>query len=91
MQCPHFDVGECRSCPLMGVPYARQLADKQAAVLAALADALDADTVVAEPFASAEAGFRNKAKLVVTGSAAAPRLGILDPVSYTHLTLPTKA
>ena len=53
MQCPHFDVGECRSCPLMGVPYARQLADKQAAVLAALADALDADTVVAEPFASA--------------------------------------
>ena len=34
MQCPHFDVGECRSCPLMGVPYARQLADKQAAVLA---------------------------------------------------------
>ena len=79
MQCPHFDVGECRSCPLMGVPYARQLADKQAAVLAALADAVDADTVVAEPFASAEAGFRNKAKLVVTGSAAAPRLGILDP------------
>ena len=79
MQCPHFDVGECRSCPLMGVPYARQLADKQAAVLAALADALDADTVVAEPFASAEAGFRNKAKFVVTGSAAAPRLGILDP------------
>ena len=70
MQCPHFDVGECRSCPLMGVPYARQLADKQAAVLAALADAVDADTVVAEPFASAEAGFRNKAKLVVTGSAA---------------------
>ena len=46
MQCPHFDVGECRSCPLMGVPYARQLADKQAAVLAALADAVDADTVV---------------------------------------------
>ena len=79
MQCPHFDVGECHSCPLMGVPYARQLADKQAAVLAALADALDADTVVAAPFASAESGFRNKAKLVVTGSAAAPRLGILDP------------
>ena len=37
MQCPHFDAGECRSCPLMGVPYARQLADKQAAVLAGLA------------------------------------------------------
>ncbi|MEI3778853.1 23S rRNA (uracil(747)-C(5))-methyltransferase RlmC [Micrococcus yunnanensis] len=79
MQCPHFDVGECHSCPLMGVPYARQFADKQAAVLAELVDAVDADTVVAAPFASAEAGFRNKAKLVVTGSAAAPRLGILDP------------
>ncbi|WP_248122259.1 23S rRNA (uracil(747)-C(5))-methyltransferase RlmC [Micrococcus lacusdianchii] len=79
MQCPHFDAGECRSCPLMGVPYARQLADKQAAVLAGLADVLDAGTVVEEPFAGPESGFRNKAKLVVTGTAQAPRLGILDP------------
>lgn len=79
MQCPHYDAGECRSCPLMGVPYARQLADKQASVLAQLADVLDAGTVVEEPFAGPESGFRNKAKLVVTGSAAAPRLGILDP------------
>lgn len=32
-----------------------------------------------EPVPSAESGFRNKAKMVVTGSAEAPRLGILDP------------
>ncbi|MDO4239163.1 methyltransferase domain-containing protein [Micrococcus sp.] len=79
MQCPHFDAGECRSCPLMGVPYARQLADKQAAVLAELADVLDPGTRVDEPFAGPESGFRNKAKLVATGTADAPRLGILDP------------
>ena len=36
MQCPHFDAGECRSCPLMGVPYPRQLAEKQAGVRALL-------------------------------------------------------
>ncbi len=32
-----------------------------------------------EPFASAESGFRNKAKLVVGGTTAHPTLGILDP------------
>ncbi|MDY6055026.1 methyltransferase domain-containing protein [Micrococcus sp.] len=79
MQCPHFDAGECRSCPLMGVPYERQTADMQAAVLAALADVLDPDTRVEEPFTGPESGFRNKAKLVATGTAVAPRLGILDP------------
>ena len=31
---------------------------------------------MAEPFASAEAGFRNKAKLVVTGSAAVTAAGL---------------
>jgi len=79
MHCPHFDAGECRSCPLMGVPYGVQLADKEAAVRARLAEATDARTHWDAPAASAESGFRNKAKLVVTGTAAAPRLGILDP------------
>ena len=29
MQCDYFDAGRCRSCALMGVPYAVQLADKR--------------------------------------------------------------
>ena len=40
MQCDYFDAHRCRSCALMGVPYAVQLADKQqhcAAVLSAVA------------------------------------------------------
>ncbi|MDI3330301.1 MAG: methyltransferase domain-containing protein [Micrococcus sp.] len=84
MQCPHFDAGECRSCPLMGVPYARQLADKQAGVRVLLdpvagTTAPDGTDLWLDPVPSAESGFRNKAKMVVTGTAAHPRLGILDP------------
>lgn len=62
----------------MGVPYGVQLADKDAAVRARLADRVP-DRAWLPPQASAESGFRNKGKLVATGSAAAPRLGILDP------------
>ncbi len=75
MQCDYFDAGACRSCTLMGTAYARQLGDKQRAAQAALAGM--GVTWVA-PFASPESGFRNKAKLVVAGSAGAVTLGILD-------------
>ncbi len=78
MQCHHYDAGRCRSCALMGVPYGVQLTDKDAAVRARLDAAVPAEAWL-PPQASAESGFRNKAKLVVTGTAAAPRLGILDP------------
>jgi 23S rRNA (uracil747-C5)-methyltransferase len=84
MQCPHFDVGECRSCPLMGVPYPAQLGTKQAGVRALLDPvagtlAPDGTELWLEPIPSAESGFRNKAKMVVTGTAEHPKLGILDP------------
>jgi 23S rRNA (uracil747-C5)-methyltransferase len=61
----------------MGTPYAVQLAAKQrrcADVLALPAPGLK----WLEPFASPEAGFRNKAKLVVGGRPGAVTLGILD-------------
>ncbi len=61
----------------MGTAYAEQLATKDArcrAALSSLAPQLD----WLEPFSSAESGFRNKAKLVVGGTAAHPTLGILD-------------
>jgi 23S rRNA (uracil747-C5)-methyltransferase len=77
MQCRHFDAGECRSCTLLATPYADQLAGKDVAVREALGVAESVEWL--EPQRSEPAGFRNKAKLVVTGTADAPRLGILDP------------
>ncbi|MGO4598347.1 methyltransferase domain-containing protein [Terrabacter sp. 2RAF25] len=78
MQCDYFDAGRCRSCALMGVPYAVQLAEKHERCQQALA-AVAPDVTWLEPFASRESAFRNKAKLVVGGRAGAVTLGILDP------------
>jgi 23S rRNA (uracil747-C5)-methyltransferase len=76
MQCGYFDSGTCRSCTLMGTPYESQLAVKiehARALLAASPDAL-----WLPPMASSPEGFRNKAKMVVGGTADLPTLGILD-------------
>lgn len=76
LDCAHFAVGECRSCTWLGRRYDDQLAAKQAATRALV----DAPGMVWEqPVTSRPDGFRNKAKMVVAGSAAAPTLGILDP------------
>lgn len=77
MQCDYFDAGACRSCTLMGVPYADQLAAKQAHIAQRLAEVAPELTWEA-PFASPEDGFRNKAKLVVGGRPGEITLGILD-------------
>jgi 23S rRNA (uracil747-C5)-methyltransferase len=76
VQCDYFDAGVCRSCTLMGVPYAEQLAGKEARVRELLAPWPDIAWL--EAMGSPESGFRNKAKMVVGGTAAAPTLGILD-------------
>ncbi|MDO9456419.1 23S rRNA (uracil(747)-C(5))-methyltransferase RlmC [Nocardioides sp.] len=76
MQCGYFDAGLCRSCTHLLTPYVDQLAAKDARARAAL----DGHPGMAwlPPVASAEAGFRNKAKMVVAGTVEAPTLGILD-------------
>ena len=76
MRCGYFDAGLCRSCTHLLTPYADQLAAKDALARAALAD--HRRLVWLPPVASAEAGFRNKAKMVVAGTTAQPTLGILD-------------
>ncbi|GAB3299678.1 23S rRNA (uracil(747)-C(5))-methyltransferase RlmC [Epidermidibacterium keratini] len=60
----------------MGTPYADQLHAKQQRVAAELAAQVP-DGAWRAPFASHESHFRNKAKLVVGGSAQEPTLGIL--------------
>ena len=74
MQCSYFDAHVCRSCRWLEVPYADQLRAKQDRVAAALPP-----VAWLEPVASPEEGFRNKAKMVVGGTADEPTLGILDP------------
>ncbi|WP_348787115.1 23S rRNA (uracil(747)-C(5))-methyltransferase RlmC [Leifsonia sp. NPDC080035] len=76
MDCSYFDAGVCRSCTLMGVPYAAQLADKDAHARELLAPFGDAAWL--PPVASAESGYRNKAKMVIGGTLEAPTVGILD-------------
>lgn len=78
MRCAYFDAELCRSCTWMGRPYGDQLAAKQAHVEALLGN----DLTWLPPFAGQESGYRNKAKMVVTGTAAEPTLGILDAAGH---------
>lgn len=73
MDCHHFDAHRCRSCTLLEVPRAQQLSDKEAH-----AHSLVSSPVWLPTVAGPDAGFRNKAKMAVGGTAAAPTLGILD-------------
>src|SRR5690349_19381399 len=73
MDCHHYDDGRCRSCDWLPLRYADQLVAAERHCRELLTDELD----WRPPFASAEQAFRNKAKMVVTGTTADPRLGIL--------------
>ncbi|WP_052366720.1 23S rRNA (uracil(747)-C(5))-methyltransferase RlmC [Paraoerskovia marina] len=76
MHCAYYVAGRCRSCTLIEQPYAGQLDDTQRRT----AETLGARPGLRwePPRASAEAGFRNKGKIVVGGSVQEPTLGILD-------------
>ncbi|GAA1631853.1 23S rRNA (uracil(747)-C(5))-methyltransferase RlmC [Georgenia ruanii] len=76
MQCSYFDAASCRSCTLMGQPYAAQLAGKVRHCQDLLAAHRDLSWL--PPVPSREAGYRNKAKMVVAGTVEEPTLGILD-------------
>lgn len=77
MQCHHFDAARCRSCTWIEQPYADQLAAKQERCRDLVDPFGPLDWL--PPVASAEQGFRNKAKMAVGGTVEAPTLGILDP------------
>ena len=79
MQCGYYDAGVCRSCTWLSTPYDAQLAAKQQHAADLLAGWPSLTWL--EPVRSREAGFRNKAKMVVGGTVDAPTLGILDPAN----------
>ncbi|GAA2171759.1 23S rRNA (uracil(747)-C(5))-methyltransferase RlmC [Agrococcus versicolor] len=73
LDCGYHRAGLCDSCTRIDVPYADQLARKDAAARAAVPGA-----TWLPPQASAVEAFRNKAKMVAGGTIDAPTLGILD-------------
>ena len=77
MICLHFEQKNCTSCQWLPRSYDIQLADKSHH-LQGLLSALDlSQTQWFPPFPSAQQGFRNKAKMVVSGAVERPILGIL--------------
>ncbi|ROP59045.1 23S rRNA m(5)U-747 methyltransferase [Enterobacter sp. BIGb0383] len=75
MQCALYDAGRCRSCQWIEQPVSRQLTAK-INDLQTLLDAFPAAEWCA-PVSGPEQGFRNKAKMVVSGSVEKPLLGML--------------
>jgi 23S rRNA (uracil747-C5)-methyltransferase len=73
--CPHFVAARCRSCSWIEQPYADQLAAKQARAQGLISGPR---LRWLAPAASAEHGFRNKAKMAIGGSVEAPTLGLVD-------------
>ena len=75
MICADFQAGRCHSCPSIAVAYPEQLAQKQQSCQNMLG-AVCADMMWLPPCPSPEQGFRNKAKMVVSGHWSDPVLGI---------------
>lgn len=76
MHCALYTAGNCRSCQWLEKPYPQQLADKQQHLQNLLAPHPVAQWLA--PVTGPQAAFRNKAKMVVSGSVERPLLGILQ-------------
>lgn len=77
MHCALYDADRCRSCQWLPIPYPRQLEQKQERLSQLLASQPVKSWL--PPATSAMQGFRNKAKMVVSGSVERPVLGIVHP------------
>ncbi|CQJ44853.1 23S rRNA (uracil(747)-C(5))-methyltransferase RlmC [Yersinia rohdei] len=75
MHCAQYTAGSCRSCQWLDKPYPQQLADKQHHLESLLSG--HGVTQWLDPVFGRENAFRNKAKMVVSGSVERPLLGML--------------
>ena len=75
MQCALYDAHRCRSCQWIEQPIDEQLTAKMADLQSLLADF--SVNAWCAPVSGPEQGFRNKAKMVVSGSVERPLLGML--------------
>jgi 23S rRNA (uracil747-C5)-methyltransferase len=79
--CAYFNEGRCASCSWIELAYPAQLAAKEARIRDAL-DPLSPTPLALEPsIGSAPRGFRNRAKLVVTGTVDEPIIGLAGDVA----------
>ena len=80
IQCEHYQRGDCRSCQWLELPYSVQLEQKTVHLQQQLHGLDTSHLSWIAPFQSSLDGFRNKAKMVVSGAVERPILGILlDP------------
>ncbi|CCJ78757.1 23S rRNA (uracil(747)-C(5))-methyltransferase RlmC [Cronobacter muytjensii] len=89
MHCALYDAGRCRSCQWIEQPLDTQLAAKMSDLRALLAELPVGEWCA--PVSGPEQAFRNKAKMVVSGSVEKPLLGMLHrdgtPVDLTECPL----
>lgn len=80
LHCTHFSQGRCRSCEWLDRPYAQQIEAKTADIKRLLTPYFlpNGETQLLPAVQSATSAFRNRAKMVVSGSVEKPILGILD-------------
>lgn len=90
LDCPHFDEGNCTSCQWLAIPYAQQVEQKVADLKRLVQPYFLSTSEMLPPVLSPISYFRNKAKMVVSGSVEKPILGILtnpnDPKTAVDLT-----
>lgn len=76
MHCALYDANRCRSCQWLEKPYTQQLTDKQSWLEQLLAEQPVAQWL--PPITSPQQAFRNKAKMVVSGSVERPVFGMVQ-------------
>lgn len=91
LSCAYFDRQDCASCQWLPKPYSQQLLEKEADLKRLILPfILQNTTEIRPPVVSELSQFRNKAKMVVSGSVERPILGVLkdqnDPQSGVDLT-----
>ncbi|WP_025328969.1 23S rRNA (uracil(747)-C(5))-methyltransferase RlmC [Bibersteinia trehalosi] len=77
LRCHHFDRKDCQSCQWLDKSYPAQINDKVADLKRLISPFILQKTQVFPPLVSSASAFRNKAKMVVSGSVERPLLGIL--------------
>lgn len=83
LNCHYYDQAICRSCTQLSLDYPQQCQQKQASVEAILSQC--SNEISWLPLVTSSiAGFRNKAKMVVSGHWQAPILGLLDRQFQAH-------
>ncbi|OOH87936.1 23S rRNA (uracil(747)-C(5))-methyltransferase [Pasteurellaceae bacterium 15-036681] len=88
--CPHFELQRCTSCQWITKNYSEQLSEKSTALKRLVSPFVLPETEILPEVRSEISQFRNKAKMVVSGSVERPILGILadqnNPQSGVDLT-----